>query len=197
MPLGAHRTALMGIAGAGGDNVKLLATQNAASDVASIAFTSDINATYKEYVWVWYDINPDTDNASFGFQCDAAGGANGYDDLDIVSCYGRVYITSGTAGSFDHLDNHAQGGTSSLALLTNSNGYDAVQNSAGELHMINPSNGSLETIWWAKGHTNDTDGRPNQSWPGGHFMVNTAMNAIQFKMSSGSFTGKIKMWGYK
>tara|TARA_B100000749_G_scaffold218689_1_gene173713 strand:+ start:295 stop:888 length:594 start_codon:yes stop_codon:yes gene_type:complete len=196
MPLGAFRTALMGIAGSGGDNVKLLDTQDATSDVTSIEFTSKINATYKEYVWVWYDVNPTTDGAHFEFQMDAAGGAYGYDDLNMVSCYGRIYLSGNTSGGFNHLDTHAQGGTANYARLTNSNGNAATESSAGELHVINPSNTSLETIWWANTSTIDVDTRPDAGRPGGHFMANTAMNAIKFKMSSGSFTGKIKMWGY-
>ena len=57
MPLGAHRAALFGIAGAGGLSVKLLDEQDGTT-VSAIAFTSKINAAYKEYVFVFYDIHP-------------------------------------------------------------------------------------------------------------------------------------------
>ena len=67
MPLGANKAAIMGVAGVSTGDVVLLSTQTA-SNSASILFTSDITSTYGEYIFKFYNINPATDAASFGFQ---------------------------------------------------------------------------------------------------------------------------------
>ncbi len=53
--------------GAGG--MTLLSTQTASSD-STISFTSGIDSTYKEYVFRFYDIHPETDGQQFKFQAD-------------------------------------------------------------------------------------------------------------------------------
>ena len=52
-----------------GGAMTLLETQTA-SNSSTISFTSDIDDTYDEYVFKFYDINPATDSAKFSFQAD-------------------------------------------------------------------------------------------------------------------------------
>ena len=46
------------------------------SDAASVDITSGIDSTYDEYMFVFTDINPATDEASFRFQCSIDSGSN-------------------------------------------------------------------------------------------------------------------------
>ena len=65
MPLGAHKAAIMGVAGtAAAGDVVLLSTQTA-SDSASVSFTSGITSTYGVYIFGFYNIHPATDAALF------------------------------------------------------------------------------------------------------------------------------------
>ena len=61
-----------------GGAMTLLETQTASSS-ATISFTSNIDSTYDEYVFKFYDIHPGTDNTSFNFQFNASGGS-GYNE---------------------------------------------------------------------------------------------------------------------
>jgi hypothetical protein len=199
MPLGAHRAALFGIAGAGGLSVKLLDEQDGSS-VSAIAFTSKINAAYKEYVFVFYDIHPQTDGVDFEFQCDINGGNNGYNDLDTCHTFPRAYVTGTTTGTYDHLDSHAQGGTSNYAKLSWSSGNAVSECITGELHLINPASTTMKTNFWSDIQNTETNSRPSVDRSAGYFMTGAqyqSINAINFKFSSGTFSGKIKMWGYK
>ena len=51
-----------------------LITSQTASDSSAIAFTSGIDSTYKEYMFVFTDINPATNQAYFTFQGSTDGG---------------------------------------------------------------------------------------------------------------------------
>ena len=56
----------------------LLETATASGD-STISFTSGIDSTYDEYIFMYFNIQPATNNAFFQFQCNAAGGS-GYDE---------------------------------------------------------------------------------------------------------------------
>ena len=58
-----------------GDALVLLSTATADDD-ASLSFTSDIDSTYKEYIFKFININPATDNASWTFQVSTDGGSS-------------------------------------------------------------------------------------------------------------------------
>jgi hypothetical protein len=49
-----------------GGNMVLLSTQTASAS-ASISFTTGIDSTYKEYMFIFNNIHPATDNAHFQF----------------------------------------------------------------------------------------------------------------------------------
>ena len=72
MPLGAFKQAILGAAGvSSGGAIVLLATQTASSD-ASLAFTSDINSTYNEYIFVFDNLHSTNDGANLTFQAGAS-----------------------------------------------------------------------------------------------------------------------------
>ena len=53
----------------------LLSTATASSS-ATLDFTSGINSTYKEYIFKYTDIHPQTDTANFSFQADTGTNTN-------------------------------------------------------------------------------------------------------------------------
>jgi hypothetical protein len=57
-----------------GGNMVLLSTQTASGD-ASISFTTGIDSTYKEYMFIFNNIHPATDDANFEFNGSTDGGS--------------------------------------------------------------------------------------------------------------------------
>ena len=53
----------------------LIAT-NTEDDDATSSFTSGIDSTYDEYMFVFTDCNPATNDRHFSFQCSTDGGSN-------------------------------------------------------------------------------------------------------------------------
>ena len=70
----------------------------------------------------------------------------------------------------------------------------------GELHLFNPSSTTYVKHFTANTQRMDwSDDKlyTNQYLTAGYFNTTSAIDAVQFKMASGNFDGKIKMWGVK
>ena len=74
MPLGANKAAIMGVAGVSTGDVVLLSTQ-IGTGVDDITFSSKITSTYGEYIFRFYNLNPETNGDEFAFQVNATDGA--------------------------------------------------------------------------------------------------------------------------
>ena len=195
MPLGAFKAALMGTAGvSAGADVVLLSTQTA-SDSSSLDFTSGIDSTYGEYIFKFYNINPDTDNAWFQFNLSIDAGSN-Y-NVTKTSTYFYAYHTEADATAFAYSDGGdlAQGTAVQPVMIGMGNGGD--ENGAGELHLFNPA-----STTYVKHYIGTFNYLYYQDWSvnsrqGGYANTTDNVDAIQFSMSSGNFDGTIKMWGVK
>ena len=200
MPLGANKAAIMGVAGVSTGDVVLIQSQTASSD-ASVSFTSGITSTYGEYIFKFYNINPDseTSDALLTFQVDDNAGSNGYNDFNITSTFFRAYhneADDGAALAYQTSFDLAQ--STSFQTLTRDAGAGADESCAGELHLFNPASTTYVKHFAANFVTNTKDNAIHNSYASGYINTTTAINGIQFKMSNSSaFDGTIKMWGVK
>jgi hypothetical protein len=195
MPLGAHKAAIMGVAGVSTGDVVLLSTQTA-SNSASISFTSGIDSTYGEYIFKFYNINPATDATQFGFQGNASS-QSGYNET-ITSTYFYPYhyeSDSDAALGYDGGQDQAQG--TAFQSLSNDMGSDADQSVSGTLHLFDPSSTTYVKHFYSTANQNGAGDYSSEIFATGYFNVTAAITNIQFKMSSGNFDGKIKLWGVK
>ena len=194
MPLGAFKAALMGTAGVSTGDVVLLHDQDY-SDVASASITSGITSTYGEYIFMFYNIHP-AEAETFTFQVNATDGAD-YNDSAITSSYFDSFHKeddSGTALDYRTGSDLAQATT--FVLLTGGMGIDNDESGVGELHLFNPSSTTYVKHFYSTTQSNHPSGSL-QAFVAGYINDTTAIDDIQFKMSSGNFDGTIKMWGVK
>ena len=120
-----------------GGAMTLLETQTASSS-ATLSFTSNIDSTYDEYVFKFYDIHPATDGERFSFQANASGGS-GYNETITSTAFGAHHNEAGdtTAVGYDTAEDQEQG--TSFQFISNTLGNDADQNMNGTLHLFDPS----------------------------------------------------------
>ena len=171
-----------------------IATQTASSS-ASLSFTSGIDSTYKEYIFYLVDIHPATDDANFLFNMSIDSGSN-Y-NVTKTSSFFRLY----------HQEDDSQSGVSyytggdlaestGTQLLSYGCGNDNDQCTTGFLHLFNPS--STTFVKHFIGRTNTYEST-NNSWGGflaGYGNTTSAINALQFSMSSGNIdSGQILLFG--
>ena len=195
MPLGAFKAALMGTAGVSTGDVVLLSSQTA-SDSASLTFSSGITSTYGEYIFKFYNIGPATDSTIFQFGVNATDGAD-YNDSPITSTYIAAHHTEADATGFSYSTSADQAQGTAFQQLAEGLGNGADESSAGELHLFNPSSTTYVKHFYATYNIYALSDYTQQMFVAGYINDTTAIDDIQFKMNSGNFDGKIKMWGVK
>ena len=193
MPLGAHRTALMGIAGVSGADVFLLSTQTATSDTL-LSFTSDITSKHGEYIFRFYNINPETDGAYFQFQANASG-ESGYNEY-MPTTYIHAEVSEGGADPSWSYNPPLDNAQATVFQSVNYNlGNGATESMAGELHIFNPSSTVYVKHFYGKSVVHIHGDRVYHSHFAGYFNTTAALTNVQFKMNSGDWDGLVKMWG--
>jgi len=177
----------------GGDMV-LLSTQNASSS-ANIDFTSNIDSTYKEYIFKYINVHPATDNVQFGFQVDT--GTNTSYGQTVTSTFFRSILSE--ADDSPDLARVAsedqQKGTASQTLAYGI-GNDNDQSASGFLHLFEPSSSTYYKHFIGTGKSIIASNQAYNSFVGGMFYQTSAITRVRFKMSSGNIdSGTIKMYG--
>ena len=171
-----------------------------ASSSATLSFvdgTSDVvlDDTYKEYIFTFNNMHPATDLADFVFQGNAAGGS-GYNET-ITSTYSRAYHEEGdgsAAFGYSTGSDKAQG--TDFQILLDNVGNDNDQSGSGYLHLFNPSSTTFVTHFMANMQYYMGGDETINSFIGGYFNTTSAIDEIQFKMSSGNVdAGDICLYG--
>ena len=171
----------------------LLATETASSS-ATIDFTSLIDSSYKEYIFKFIDIHPETDGANLTFQGNVAGGAD-YNET-ITSAYVNYYHTEADASALQYYGGGDQAQGTSFNMALSFIGNDNDQSGCGYMHLYNPSSTTFVKHFIINGHIYYNSDGANQNLIAGYFNTTSAIDEIQFKMSSGDIdAGTIKMYG--
>ena len=173
----------------------LLETQTASSS-ATISFTSGIDSTYKEYVFKFIDIHPETDSVEFGFQANAAGGS-GYNET-ITSTWFRAFQSEagGTDNGVGYLTSRDQAQATAFQDLTSDLGNANDETVSGTLHLFNPSSTTFVKHFLATTNYIYLNDFTVNVYCAGYFNTTSAIDEIQFKMNSGAIeAGVIKMYG--
>ena len=177
-----------------GGAMTLLATQTA-SGSANLSFTSGIDSTYDSYVFKFINIHPATDNVYFQFNMSTDGGSS-Y-NVTKTSTFFRSYHNEAD-------DNVAISYATSLDLaqstafqrLTAESGNGADENSCGFLQLFSPSSTTFVKHFINKLQQNAYNDFCQNDFSAGYGNTTSAVNAIQFQMSSGNIdSGVIKLYG--
>jgi len=178
-----------------------IATQTASSS-ASLSFTSGIDSTYKEYIFYFVNIHPQTQNALFqvGFR---DGGSN-YDATKTTTVFGAYNYEDGASGAaLGYRDQRDLAQSTSFQDLVQ---YplisDANDNSlSGTLNLFSPSSSTFVKHFMARTNSaGDGDGAGSEycdsCFIAGYCNTTTAIDGVQFKFSSGNIdSGQILLFG--
>ena len=175
----------------------LITTTTISSAVANVAFTSGIDSTYDVYKFVFYDIGCSATWAYFSFNGSTDGGSN-YNVTKTSVLWNADHTESGTTGGpqYEAADDHAQG-TGYQYLGHALGGSDADACAAGEIYLYAPSSTTYMKHWYSEEvEMYSNSARIIHNYTGGYFNTTSAINAIDFKMSTGNIdAGVIKMYG--
>ena len=173
-----------------GGTLNLISTQTA-SNSATIDFTSGIDSTYKEYQVHFINVHPSNNAVMFAFQGDT--GTNTNYNQTMTTTHFRAYHAEADdgAGVGYKTDKDQAQGTSFQAICEpiNNNNDDSC---SGYLHLFNPSSTTFVKHFisrFSAEYATDT-------YVAGYFNTTSAIDEIQFKMSSGDIdAGDICLYG--
>ena len=178
-----------------GGSLVLISTQTASSS-STISFTSGIDSTYKEYIFKFINIHPASDDVQFTFQSSTNGGSS-YGVATTQTSFFAFHNEAGDSTSLGYSTTFDGGGnTTSFLTIADTIGNDNDQSGSGFLHLFDPSNTTFVKHFINTFNEYMADDRSNQRRQGGYINTTSAVNAIQFKMSSGNIdSGVIKLYG--
>ena len=171
-----------------------LITTNEESNAASSSFTSSIDSTYKVYVFKFSEVGPATDDANFTFNGSIDAGSN-YNVAKTTNFLDAYHYEDGSSQAVEQVAANDLANSTAFQTLTRCCGNDADAAVAGELWLFNPSNTTYEKHFYSTtNHQEPRDWSVN-AFVSGYLRTTSAIDAIQFKMSSGNFDGIIRMYG--
>ena len=171
-------------------------TASSSSTLSFVDGSSDVvlDSTYKEYLFLFKDIHPATDQTSLLFQGNAAGGS-GYNETITSTGWQAQHSESGSSEvSYESGSDQAQG--TAFQKISHELGTDNDQCAAGYLHLFNPSSTTFVKHYISKLNAYRYNDYSQMHFSAGYFNTTSAIDEIQFKMSSGNIdSGTITLYG--
>ena len=171
-----------------------IATQTASSS-ASLSFTSGINNTYKEYIFYFIDIHPASDSVHFTFNMSIDTGSN-YNVTKTTTFFDAYVSESGSDATVAYSSSRDLAQSTNFQILAREIGNDNDQATSGFLHLFNPSSSVFVKHFISKLNSAYSGNYTMQHYVAGYGNTTSAVDAVQFKMSSGNIdSGQILLFG--
>jgi hypothetical protein len=184
-----------------GGGLNLIKTQTASAS-SSISFVNGVDGvvldgTYKEYIFKFINIHPSVDGAQFLFNGSTDGGSsyNVTKTSSFFTCYHREDDTV-TALAYEDVYDLAQ--STSYQIINGNIGSDNDESGIAIMSLFAPSSTTYVKHYIAttQHSTSNTPPYAHNDFFAGYFNTTSAINAIDFKFSSGNIDdGIIKMYG--
>ena len=176
-----------------GGAMTLISTQTA-SGSSTISFTSGIDSTYDEYVFKFYDIHPATNSVQF--QVGFRDGGTDYDAIKTTTVFGAYQAEAGNSTSLAYNTGIDQAQQTAHQPIVEYLGNDNDQSCSGSLRLFAPSSTTFVKHFIARTNYYSQDDLTRDYYLAGYCNTTTAINGVQFKMSSGNIdSGVIKLYG--
>nr|BAR38126.1 hypothetical protein [uncultured Mediterranean phage uvMED] len=174
---------------------KLTASSSATLSFVDGASGVVLDNTYKEYLFTFNNIHPEEDNRNFGFTLSIDGGSN----YNVAKTTTIFYSYHDETGGYNGLTYHtgkdlAQGTGNQMVLVETGNDND--QSGNGYLRLFNPASTNFVKHFISVGNSYEATNNNQNSFVAGYGNTTSAVNGIQFSMSSGNTdSGDICLYG--
>jgi len=183
-------------ANASGGTLILLSTQTASAS-ATIDFTSGLDSTYDEYIFKFINIHPATDNVFLTFNMSTDGGSN-YNVTKTTTYFRARHDEADTTTALDYITTLDLAQSTAFQNLSGDTGNGNDEQCSGTLTLFNPSSTTFVKHFISTFNSYRANDFTGNEFSAGYGNTTSAVNAIQFKMSSGNIDdGIIKLYGVK
>jgi len=184
--------------GAGGGSMnfikKLTASSSSTLSFVDGASSVVLDSTYKEYMFIFNNIHPATNNANFTFNMSIDSGSN-YNIDKTTTFFYAYHDEGGSSTALQYRTDYDITGTG-FAILSAEVGNANDECSSGYLHLFNPSSTTFVKHFISRAsHYQGSDYMIDNN-TAGYGNTTSAVDAVQFKMSSGNIdAGTITLYG--
>ena len=170
-----------------------LISEQTASGSSTISFTSGIDDTYDSYVFKFYNMHS-SENGSFQFNMSTDSGSN-YNVTKTTTYFEAIHNEADSASGLSYKTARDLAQSTSYQILANEVGTDNDQNASGTLTIYNPSSTVFVKHFIANFNSTYSGDYTVNSYIAGYGNTTSAVDAIRFQFSSGTFDGVIKLYG--
>jgi hypothetical protein len=175
-------------------NMVLISSQTA-NNSASISFTTGISSTYKEYQFYLINIKAATAIVEFQFNLSTDAGSN-YNVTKTTTCFKTRLDESGSNGELAYRTDFDLAQSTAFQSLSREQGSASDESLSGSIQLFNPSSTTYVKHFIATTNYTNNYSVCEGFYVAGYGNTTSAVNAIQFKFSSGNIAdGTILLYG--
>ena len=174
-------------------NLKFI-SRTTASSSSSVNITSGIDSTYKEYIFIFNNIHPQTDEKNFVFNLSVDGGSN-YNVAKTSTFFQAFHGEDGAVGTFAYQTSLDLAQSTSDQIVIGQIGNGSDEAGSGFLHLFAPSDTTFAKHYIVRG-SRVGNNYNSDYFIAGYGNTTSAINAVRFAMSSGNIdSGTIDLYG--
>lgn len=174
----------------------LLSTQTASSS-ANISFTTGLDSTYDEYIIKYINVRPATDATDFQFNMSTDSGSN-YNTTKTTTNFIAYHFEDDSGAVLAYNGSYDLAQSTAFQTIGDQVGNGADESISGTLTIYNPSSTTYVKHFINTGNKYQYSNISINEFQAGYGNTTSAVNALQFKFSSGNIAdGIFKLYGVK
>jgi len=154
-----------------------------------------LDNSYKEYVFTFNNIHPETNKVYFTFQGSTDSGSN-YNTTATTTLFSAYHFENDAASELAYRSTDDQAQSTNFINIAQRVGNDNDQSISGSLQLFNPSSTTFVKHFISRTSTYNADDILFDVHTAGYFNTTSAIDAVQFKLASGNIdAGDICLYG--
>ena len=174
-------------------------TASSSSTLSFVDGSSDVvlDSTYPIYVFKFINIHPSANSEDFTFNMSADTGSN-YNVTKTTTFFDARHGEDGSDAVLAYSANRDLAQSTNFQMLAREIGNGNDETTSGTLHLFNPSSTTFLKHFISNFNSYYSENYTMNHYVAGYGNTTSAVDAIQFKMSSGNIdAGTIKLYGIK
>ena len=162
---------------------------------ATADFTSKIDSTYEEYLFIINNLHGETNDTNLQWQVNAVGGS-GFNETVTSQFFYAWHDEADSATEFTTATYGDQAQGTDFIRINNGCTNNSDDNQGAWLRLYNPSSTTFVKHFLSCGSTSEETPAVMHSFAGGYINTTSALDEVQFRFSSGEIQGgTIQMFG--
>jgi len=170
--------------------IKTLTSDGSDDDLSFVDGTSSVvlDSTYKEYLFIFNNIHPETDDVFFTFNLSTDSGSN-YNVTKTTTAHRAYHTEGGAAPTLEYYPGLDLAQSTAFKNIIGELGNANDESVSGYLHLFNPSSTTFVKHFMTNANQNTYHDLTMNTFTAGYGNTTSAVDAVQFKMSADEIQG--------